>query len=232
MASPQSTDDTNVHTIKEIWARNILSRLQDNAVPVPICVACTTPPPGKPDYFEVEYHGRVLNDKELLRGKSGRFIIRDNHGVVREHEYTIVFNYAGNIQNIKLLYSPNARTFSTETLYGRQYKSVELLMGAVLQRYRHLERTEDLGVPGTPNCPSVTTTQNYAGGALRSRNGHTHQDKSHNFLAHTYLHPKWCDHCGEFLWGVCNQGYKCADCNMSVHKLCKDDVHISCTNMV
>ena len=36
----------------------------------------------------------------------------------------------------------------------------------------------------------------------------------HNFKVHTYFSPTWCEFCGEFLWGIRNQGYQCKKCKM------------------
>ncbi|KAM4541529.1 RAS guanyl-releasing protein 1-like [Fundulus diaphanus] len=50
----------------------------------------------------------------------------------------------------------------------------------------------------------------------------------HNFQETTYMKPTFCDNCSGFLWGVIKQGYKCRDCGMNCHKLCKDQVAFEC----
>ncbi|XP_067335942.1 RAS guanyl-releasing protein 1-like isoform X4 [Channa argus] len=50
----------------------------------------------------------------------------------------------------------------------------------------------------------------------------------HNFQETTYMKPTFCDNCSGFLWGVIKQGYKCKDCGMNCHKLCKDQVAFEC----
>ncbi|XP_061598892.1 RAS guanyl-releasing protein 1-like isoform X1 [Cololabis saira] len=50
----------------------------------------------------------------------------------------------------------------------------------------------------------------------------------HNFQEWTYMKPTFCDNCSGFLWGVIKQGYKCRDCGMNCHKLCKDQVAFEC----
>lgn len=50
----------------------------------------------------------------------------------------------------------------------------------------------------------------------------------HNFQETTYMKPTFCDNCSGFLWGVIRQGYRCKDCGMNCHKLCKDQVAFEC----
>ncbi|KAL6105871.1 rasgrp1 [Pungitius sinensis] len=50
----------------------------------------------------------------------------------------------------------------------------------------------------------------------------------HNFQETTYMKPTFCDNCSGFLWGVIKQGYKCKDCGMNCHKLCKEQVAFEC----
>lgn len=200
--------------LKQSWTQDMLTKLQESAVPVPIRVACTSPPQRKPLYLGEEYHGRLAkgDDRILLEGKSGRFIIRDPHGSTREHEYTIVFNYAGDISSLKLVYCPVSKKFQTDPPHGKQYKTVLLLMNEVLSLYHSVEKKE-AGITKSNNSRSST------------------YQKSHNFQLRTFLHPKWCDHCKEFLWGIHNQGFRCDDCNTTVHKLCKDSQDIPCSKL-
>ncbi|XP_035024563.1 RAS guanyl-releasing protein 1 isoform X2 [Hippoglossus stenolepis] len=50
----------------------------------------------------------------------------------------------------------------------------------------------------------------------------------HKFQETTYMKPTFCDNCSGFLWGVIKQGYRCKDCGMNCHKLCKDQVAFEC----
>ncbi|XP_061699695.1 RAS guanyl-releasing protein 1-like [Syngnathoides biaculeatus] len=50
----------------------------------------------------------------------------------------------------------------------------------------------------------------------------------HNFQETTYMKPTFCDNCSGFLWGIIKQGYRCKDCGMNCHKLCKDQVAFEC----
>lgn len=200
--------------VKENASNEMLKKLLECAVPVPIVVACTSSPPGRPSYLGEEYHGRLAKgeDKKLVEAKSGRFIVRDTHGTLKENEYTMVFNFNGDVQSLKLVYSVPTKTFKTEG-FDRGYHTVLELMTDVLFLYHNLGTLE-----------KQTT--------LPRNSPKEKPKKVHNFSLHTYLHPKWCDHCKEFLWGLFNQGLKCSDCNLTVHKMCKDSVGMSCEHVI
>lgn len=53
---------------------------------------------------------------------------------------------------------------------------------------------------------------------------------AHNFEEHSFKTPTFCAHCGAFIFGFYNQGYKCTveHCGTSVHKKCKDNVPPHC----
>ena len=50
----------------------------------------------------------------------------------------------------------------------------------------------------------------------------------HEFHETTYFKPAFCAHCDGFLWGLIKQGWKCKDCGINAHRLCKDRVVIEC----
>lgn len=56
------------------------------------------------------------------------------------------------------------------------------------------------------------------------------EKKLHDFQLYSYKHPKWCDHCNDFMWGIFNQGFRCTECQVSVHKACKDCFVKPCMN--
>eukprot|EP00038_Savillea_parva_P004790 m.142202 g.142202 ORF g.142202 m.142202 type:complete len:1139 (+) comp11580_c0_seq2:162-3578(+) len=61
----------------------------------------------------------------------------------------------------------------------------------------------------------VKTSQS---GAARYKGRKVHTHKGHHFVVTTYTHPTWCDHCGNLLWGLMKQGWRCVDCGFDVHK--------------
>ena len=70
-----------------------------------------------------------------------------------------------------------------------------------------------------PQC-SVACMSHGPDGSCRS--------SPHEFVKNTYLSPTFCDHDGTLLVGLVNQGYKCKNCNLNVHKQCMDHVPATC----
>ncbi|CAK9303662.1 unnamed protein product [Gordionus sp. m RMFG-2023] len=50
--------------------------------------------------------------------------------------------------------------------------------------------------------------------------GTSSQPKMHHFKVRTFKSLKWCDVCGDFMWGLINQGLKCRDCGLAAHSKC------------
>ncbi len=50
----------------------------------------------------------------------------------------------------------------------------------------------------------------------------------HEFHETSYFKPTFCALCDGLLWGLIKQGWKCKDCGISAHRLCKDRVVIEC----
>ncbi|UJR23227.1 hypothetical protein I4U23_026246 [Adineta vaga] len=53
-------------------------------------------------------------------------------------------------------------------------------------------------------------------------------EKGHNFKMYSFKGPHWCDYCANFLWGLVQQGVKCADCGFEAHKRCSEKVPQDC----
>jgi len=45
--------------------------------------------------------------------------------------------------------------------------------------------------------------------------------KGHKFELTTFSSPVWCDICEKFIWGLKEQGYQCAACDLVAHKKCR-----------
>lgn len=50
----------------------------------------------------------------------------------------------------------------------------------------------------------------------------------HQFEACSYKSPKFCNHCGQLLWGVRNQGMKCKQCGINSHRKCVSNIPNLC----
>eukprot|EP00111_Clytia_hemisphaerica_P005479 TCONS_00015901-protein len=197
---------------KMSWQNEMLKRLQNTAAPVPIKVACTITPPGKPDYLGEEYHGTITKEEEkkILEGKNGRYIVRDSSSS-KPHEYTLAFNFDESFQYVKLVYNPGTKEFRTDSNASKNgFKSILALITDVVNLYQKLKISSG------------------GGGSVKSSKSSS-VSKSHKFKTYSYKHPKWCDICGNFLWGLVNQGEKCKDCGINCHKSCRAEAPMPCS---
>uniref|UniRef100_UPI00358DE8BC protein kinase C delta type n=1 Tax=Myxine glutinosa TaxID=7769 RepID=UPI00358DE8BC len=55
-----------------------------------------------------------------------------------------------------------------------------------------------------------------------------HHVCGHEFCAIFFPQPTFCSVCGEFVWGLNKQGYKCKQCNAAIHKKCVELVIAKC----
>nr|XP_018671064.1 beta-chimaerin-like [Ciona intestinalis] len=53
-------------------------------------------------------------------------------------------------------------------------------------------------------------------------------EKEHHYKSHTYRGLQWCEYCGNFMWGIIQQGVQCVDCGLNVHKQCAKLVPNDC----
>jgi len=44
----------------------------------------------------------------------------------------------------------------------------------------------------------------------------------HKFYLDDFIVPRYCNFCGEFVFGLTKQGFTCSVCNITVHKSCRD----------
>lgn len=203
MAESNNDENDSLEGTKS-WQDEMLKRLQNSAAPVPIKVACTVTPSKKPDYLGEEYHGSISREEEkkILEGKNGRYIVRDSFTSSRPHEYTLAFNFDESLQYIKLVYNPGTKEFRTDSNASMTgFKTVLDLITDVVNLYQKLKLKDSSSVPGISKSKAT-------------------YNKTHKFKTHSYKHPKWCDVCGSFLWGFTNQGQKCEDCGINCHKTC------------
>ncbi|XP_030828326.1 protein kinase C delta type isoform X1 [Strongylocentrotus purpuratus] len=61
------------------------------------------------------------------------------------------------------------------------------------------------------------------------RKAKVHEHRGHKFTPHYFRTPAYCSYCNEFIWGlVGTQGYRCMECELSVHKRCFNQVLGKC----
>ncbi|XP_065649035.1 uncharacterized protein LOC105843462 [Hydra vulgaris] len=186
----------------------MILRLQESAKLEPIKVACTVTPLGKPWYFGEEFHGKLSKEEEkkILEGKVGRYLVRECLSNSRAHEYTLAFNFNKNIHHMKLIFNPTTNKFKVET-GNKEFSNVLDLVTDILELLSNLNKSS-ISDKKEPYC------------------------KPHSFKMVSYKYPRWCDNCHQFLWGFFHQGLKCEDCDMNVHKTCQDNASLPCSKVV
>ncbi|XP_041458610.1 protein kinase C delta type-like isoform X3 [Lytechinus variegatus] len=61
------------------------------------------------------------------------------------------------------------------------------------------------------------------------RKAKIHEHRGHKFTPHYFRTPAYCSYCNDFIWGlVGTQGYRCMECELSVHKRCFNQVLGKC----
>eukprot|EP00118_Oscarella_pearsei_P007448 m.36640 g.36640 ORF g.36640 m.36640 type:complete len:414 (+) comp32267_c0_seq1:174-1415(+) len=50
----------------------------------------------------------------------------------------------------------------------------------------------------------------------------------HDFEAASIASPHWCDQCGEFIWGIFSQPFRCKRCLFTCHRKCRVKVVLDC----
>ena len=202
----------------EEWRNEMLQALQKSAKPEPIRLACMKPVPNRPPYFAEEFHGRISREEveELLTGKdngsasNGRYLVRESNTF--PGTYSLSLAYDGKINHYKLFYENGFYFTERSNDLTSKYSNIEELVGDIISLYRKLVQMQgQVELRKEKRSPSTTITT-----------------KPHNFQTHHYKHPKWCDLCGSFMWGLKAQGKKCSDCGLNVHNNCEKSVKGEC----
>ncbi|XP_028391569.1 uncharacterized protein LOC114516329 [Dendronephthya gigantea] len=202
----------------ESWRSDMLKALQNSANPEPIRIACMKSNVNGPAHFGELFHGTLTRDEvtELLSGGNGRYLVRESNSSPGDH--ILSFSTGGNILHYKLFYDAETAKYHTES-DEKTYNSLTELMVDILNMLRVIHQygsqINGCGISGN-GVEKTTKTK---------RPSFT---KPHSFRIHQYMHPKWCDICHAFMWGLMHQGMKCQDCGLNVHKHCVKDVETNC----
>ena len=184
------------------WQKYVLGRLQEKLTPEPIMVACMKPPEKRQLHIE-EYHGKIT--KEAVNQLLAG---KTGRYLVRDSStsgcYILSYNFDGEINHQKILHKQTM--YKTDEADSEEYETVHKLMVYVLGLCKKMKQYE-----GSKKKP---------------------YQKMHDFGPHTYVHPKWCDVCGGFVWGLWSQGLKCEDCGVGIHKRCLDSASDACEKIV
>jgi hypothetical protein len=199
------------------WRHDMLMALQNSANPEPIRVACMKSNVNGPAHFGEVFHGTLSREEvtELLSAGNGRYLVRESNSSPGDH--ILSFSTGGNILHYKLFYDAETAKYHTES-DDKTYSTLTDLMVDILNMLRVIHQYGSQ-INGGPNELKVD----------RPRKGKRPSfTKPHSFRIHQYMHPKWCDMCHAFMWGLKHQGMKCQDCGLNVHKHCVKDVETNC----
>ena len=193
------------------WQNDMLLALQQNATPEPIRLACMKHLPSRPPFFGEEFHGRIPREEveALLTGGNGpvngRYLVRESNS--SPGSYSLSLSYGGSISHFHLYYENERYSIGDE----KRYESITDLVVDVLNMCRVI---------------------NYADGQMPEKHSERKKSSSrpspHAFKPHSYKHPKWCALCGNFMWGIRDQGMRCVDCGLDVHNRCMRHVGEGC----
>ncbi|XP_062520929.1 ras association domain-containing protein 1 homolog [Corticium candelabrum] len=50
----------------------------------------------------------------------------------------------------------------------------------------------------------------------------------HDYEVVSLTNPHWCDHCGDFIWGLFTTAVRCKRCNITCHRKCRYSVVLDC----
>lgn len=212
--SPKRKISPSQHVKDDSWRHDMLIALQSSANPEPIRVACMKANVKGPDHFGEIFHGTLTREEvcELLSGGNGRYLVRES--ISSPGDFSLSFSNGGNILHYKLFYDAAEKKYFTES-DEKKYSSLTDLMLDILNMLKVINEYNNQGSNGVKEP--------------RHRMGKRPSfTKPHNFKLHQYMHPKWCDMCHSFMWGLMRQGMKCQDCNLNVHKYCVKDVETNC----
>lgn len=199
------------------WRYDMLMALQNSANPEPIRIACMKSNVNGPAHFGEVFHGTLSREEvtELLSGGNGRYLVRESNSSPGAH--ILSFSTGGNILHYKLFYDAEIAKYHTES-DEKTYNSLTDMMVDILSMLRVIHQY------GSQTNGSLNDLK-----VDKLRKGKRPSfTKPHSFRIHHYMHPKWCDICHAFMWGLMRQGMKCQDCGLNVHKHCVKDVEINC----
>uniref|UniRef100_H2YZ16 Uncharacterized protein n=1 Tax=Ciona savignyi TaxID=51511 RepID=H2YZ16_CIOSA len=211
----------------------------------------------RPHFYGPECHGLVSRiEGGALCREDGDYLIRESQN--DRGRFTLVMRYIvlGVVKNFKLYYE-DGKHFVGEKRFDSVYDLVEdglITMFVESKAQDYIERMVHEPVynsliihpayhrPTLPqHQPTTVAHVKQLNGGLDARLSPIQQlptrpkcllaqqyEKEHHYKSHTYRGLQWCEYCGNFMWGIIQQGVQCIDCGLNVHKQCSKLVPNDC----
>ncbi|VDP11166.1 unnamed protein product [Soboliphyme baturini] len=120
------------------------------------------------------------------------------------------------------------KRMSEETVYDESPYNQYQKMRRKLKSLKNQQHSPEISMTGTfdDSMTLVSRHRNSSEGSTRS----LEQDsqKVHRFKMHSFHGPHWCDFCGNYMWGLVQQGVKCEDCGFAAHRKCGEKTLPDC----
>ncbi|KAK0416223.1 hypothetical protein QR680_012356 [Steinernema hermaphroditum] len=206
------------------WKQS-LYLLQERA-PKPIAVACEYLIANRPPQYGSEFHGlidRVEADEMLLQGGEGAYLVRASKRSA--DAYTLCMLFDGQVRNYKLYYDGN------HYVGEKRFETMELLVAdGLISMYidkhasDYIRRMADEAIYEHSPYMQYNRQQNDKSSTVARQP----TARCHNFAPHTFKMPHYCDYCRNYMWGLVQQGVRCADCGFAAHKKCSEKAVADC----
>lgn len=225
-----------------------------NQAPKPKRIICEYVEAGKPPHYGREFHGPISRDTAdwlLTNDGEGSYLVRES--LRARGSYTLGLRCNHSTKNFRLFFDgkhyvadkrfdtlhdlvedglitmyveANAADYINamvaEPIYDKHSKfSTVIENERNMSMERHEHHVFDDPDTGHDHHPLVITeTANVEASTY---------EKAHNFKVHSFVGLNWCEYCGNFMWGLKNQGVKCSDCGLGIHKQCSKQMPKDCT---
>ncbi|XP_020907102.1 N-chimaerin isoform X2 [Exaiptasia diaphana] len=236
--------DTIEEEEQPVW-KSYLYQLQQKA-PRPIRIICNNNIAVKPLHYGKEFHGSISREEadELVNSQDGCYLVRESQR--QPGSYTLTMRFGGVSKNFRLYYDGlhyvGEKRFQTmEDLvadglitmymdtYAKDYIDT-MMVDQVMDEHKQSKQQAkpDNGQSKQDQSDGTKQEDRRFSASKRPSFKPSTYSKEHNFKVNTYKGLHWCDYCRNFLWGLTQQGFKCQDCGMNVHKQCMRVVGKDC----
>jgi hypothetical protein len=199
--------------------------LQEGA-PKPIAVQCPRRIVNRPLHYGSEFHGlidRTDAEKMLAEAGEGAYLVRASKRSA--DAYTLCIFFDGLVRNYKLYYD-GSHYVGEKRFDTLDYLVADGLISMYMDKHAsdYIRKMADEAIYEQ----SPYSQYNRSAAELQAPKAKTPQARCHNFVSFTFKIPQYCDYCRNFLWGVVQQGLRCADCGFAAHKKCSEQARHDC----